>query len=257
MIKLLVTVSGGRSSGYMAVKLFREYKHKYDMKFVYANTGQEHEKTLEFIRNIELYFNIPITWIEADVKEDGIGTKYKIVNFKTASRDGKPFEDVIKKYGLPTHGWLHCTRELKINPITVYMKKHGIKIRTLGIRYDEPNRYKKQKDIYYPLYDWKETKISINRWWSKQKFDLEIPDYLGNCTWCYKKSDKKLNLIAVEHPNLFDFPLRMENKYGTDRKIFRGFRTTQDVLDGKYLDLFNFDICADECGTVIELQKEK
>ena len=56
---------------------------------------------------------------------------------------------------------------------------------------------------------------------------LEIPDYLGNCLTCHKKSDRKLNLIAVEHPEYFDFYKRMEKKYPDDkRQIFRGYRTT-------------------------------
>jgi hypothetical protein len=250
--KLLVTISGGRSSGYMAIKLHKEYKQKFDMHFVFANTGQEHPKTIEFIKNIRDHFGIDIRLLEADVKDANVGTKYKEVNFETLSMNGEPFEDVIKKYGLPNSNYMHCTRELKISPMNYYMKKHGIKKRTLGIRYDEPNRYHPKDDIYYPLWEWKETKESINRWWSEQSFDLEIQDYLGNCLTCHKKSDRKLNIIACEHPEYFDFYKRMETKYpDSKRQIFRGYRTTQDVLDGKVYDLFNHDLCAEECGSVL------
>lgn len=252
MKKLLVTVSGGRSSAYMAIKMHREYQHKFDMYFIYANTGQEHPKTIEFIKNIRNHFGIHIHLIEAVVKEAGVGTGFREVTFDTLAMNGEPFQDVIRKYGLPTTGFMHCTRELKISPMNAYMKKYGIEARTLGIRYDEPNRYKPKKGVYYPLYDWKETKESINRWWSEQAFDLEIPDYLGNCTWCYKKSDRKLNILAVEHPEVFDFPLKMEKKYpDPTRQIFRGWRTTQDVLYGKEYDLFSLDECAEECGSVL------
>lgn len=253
MEKLLVTVSGGRSSAYMAIKLHREYQHKFDMHFVYANTGQEHPKTIEFLWNIFDKFGILIHLIEADVKEDGVGTKHKEVTWTTLSKHGEPFEEVIKKYGLPNSGYMHCTRELKISPMNDPMKKHGIKKRTLGIRFDEPNRYKPKKDVLYPLYDWRDTKESINRWWSEQEFDLEIPDYLGNCTWCYKKSDRKLSLLATEHPEVFAFPLKMEEMYPDEsRKIFRGYRTTKDVLLDRNIDLFScMDECAEECGTVI------
>ncbi len=99
--------------------------------------------------------------------------------------------------------------------------------------------------------DWKIQRKYVNNFWKEQSFDLEIPDYLGNCTWCYKKSDRKLNILAKEYPEVFDFPLRMETEYPYDtRQIFRGYRTTQQVLDGKVYDLFD-DICADECGTVM------
>ena len=252
--KLLVTVSGGRTSGYMAIKLFREYSDKYDMKFVYANTGQEHEKTLEFVRNIENYFGIPVIWVEAIVDHrPNKGTQYKVVTFETASRDGEPFEEVIKKYGLPTQGFMHCTRELKIQPMTRFKKENGITVTALGIRADEMRRYKPNDDVFYPLIDLFETKKpEILRWWSKQEFDLDIPDYLGNCTWCYKKSDKKLSILATDHTEVFDFPLRMETEYPDDkRQMFRGYRTTKDVLNNKNIDLFSIDECAEECGTVI------
>ena len=95
MTKLLVTVSGGRSSAYMAIKLHREYQDRYDMHFVYSNTGQEHPKTLEFIENIQNTYGFLIHLIEADVKEAGVGTGYKEVTYKTLSRDGEPFEEVI------------------------------------------------------------------------------------------------------------------------------------------------------------------
>ena len=254
MEKLLVTVSGGRTSGYMAVKLFQEYSHKYDMTFVYSNTGQEHEKTLEFVRNIEKHFSIPIIWIEAVVDlRPNKGTDYIVVSFETASRKGEPFEEVIRKYGLPTQGFMHCTRELKLQPMNKFRNSRGIKVTALGIRADEPNRYKSREEVFYPLVDlFKTSKPEILRWWGEQEFDLGIPDYLGNCTWCYKKSDRKLAILATDHKEVFDFPKRMEEKYPDDsRKIFRGYRTTQEVIDNTNIDLFNFDMCAEECGTVI------
>ena len=69
MTKLLVTVSGGRNSGYKAIKLHQNYKDKFDMHFVFANTGQEHPKTIEFIKNIRDHFGIHIHLIEAVVNE--------------------------------------------------------------------------------------------------------------------------------------------------------------------------------------------
>ena len=250
--KVLVTVSGGRSSAYMAIKLYQNYQDMYDMTFVYANTGQEHNKTLDFVNNIEKHFKIPIIWVEAAVHEKGVSTTHKIVDYTTASRTGEPFEDVIKKYGLPTIGYMHCTRELKINPMDSLMKERGILKKTLGIRFDEKRRYHPRDNILYPLYDWKITKKMVNDWWQLQPFDLEIPDYLGNCTWCYKKSDTKLDILVSEHKEVFNFPLEMEKKYqDPSRKIFRGYRTTQDVLDSRNINLFNFDVCAEECGTIL------
>ena len=252
MEKLLVTVSGGRSSAYMAIRLQREYADKYEMYFVYANTGQEHIKTIEFLRNLTTHFGIHLHILEADVNQKrGVGTGYKERTWDTLDTKGKVFTKVIKKYGLPTHGYMHCTRELKIRPMDAFMKNHNIKLRTLGIRYDEPRRYKPTETVLYPLWEWEITKQDVLDFWGEQEFDLEIPDHLGNCTWCYKKSDKNLNLLVADHPKVFKFPLKMEKKYPhPTRKIFRGWRTTQNVLDGVEGEKYE-DECAEECGSVL------
>ncbi len=250
-MRLLVTISGGRTSGYMAIKLWKKYKHLYDMRFVFSNTGQEHEKTLEFVHNIQTIFKIPIIWIESKVNEEGKSSTYRIVNFNNASRKGEPFEAVIKKYGLPNQNYPHCTRELKINPMKALSKDLGCTEQALGIRNDELQRYKPRPGFIYPLIEMFQTdKNTILKWWSKQSFNLDIPEHLGNCTWCYKKSDKKLQILKNQHPEVFKFPLKMELKYKSDRLIFRGHRTTKNVLDG-VLGEGNEDTCPEECGTVI------
>ena len=50
----------------------------------------------------------------------------KVVNFKTAARNGEPFEGVISKYGIPWSKAGHCTRELEENPIKNYLKERGL-----------------------------------------------------------------------------------------------------------------------------------
>ena len=258
--KILVTVSGGRTSAYLAIKMHREYQDRYDMRFVYANTGQEHEETLKFINKLQIKMGLPIIWIEAKVNpEKGKGTKYKIVDFKSASRKGEPFEEVIKKYGLPNKHFLHCTRELKQNPISALMVDFGISIRTLGIRTDELRRYRPSPTHLYPLIELFPTdKKKILKWWSKQSFDLNIPEHLGNCITCYKKSDVKLQKIVEESPKSFNFFAKMEKKYGDGKRIiFRGNRTTQDILNGK-TTIEGLDDCgAEECGTVFIPTEEK
>jgi hypothetical protein len=63
------------------------------------------------------------------------------VSFDTASRNGEPFEEVIKKYGLPgAGGYMHCTRELKANPIRDYAMSLGEHQMAIGIRVDEIDR---------------------------------------------------------------------------------------------------------------------
>jgi len=239
--KLLVSFSGGETSAFMAQWLWKHKQDEFEMLFVFANTGQENEETLEFIYKCENEFGFKINWIEADVKEGkGNGTRFKVVNFETASRSGEPFEDVIKKYGIPNTKFLHCTRELKMNPIKAYAKSIWGKEKyylAIGIRIDEFDRMNPNKDklrIIYPLIS-KEmqpmTKPMINFWWKQQPFRLNLKGYQGNCITCYKKSDKKLFQIAKENPKAFEFFDRMEKKYGNGQQIFRKNRTTEMILE--------------------------
>lgn len=54
---LVISFSGGRTSAYMTKYLLDNYAEKYNFYVVFANTGQEHEKTLEFINNCDKHFN--------------------------------------------------------------------------------------------------------------------------------------------------------------------------------------------------------
>ena len=229
--KLLVSFSGGETSAFMAQWLWKHKQDEFEMLFVFANTGQENEETLQFIQQCENEFGFKINWIEADVKEGkGNGTRFKLTDFENASRNGEPFEAVIKKYGIPNTSFLHCTRELKMNPIKAYAKSIWGKEKyylAIGIRIDEFDRMNANKDklrIIYPLIA-KEmqpmTKPMINFWWKQQPFRLELKGYQGNCITCYKKSDKKLFQIAKENPKAFDFFDRMEQLYGNGQQIFR------------------------------------
>lgn len=122
-LPILCSISGGKTSGFMAIYLRLLYPNR-EMIFVFANTGREREETLIFLKRIDEKWNLGIIWLEADVNEEkGKGTSYKVVDFETASRNGEPFESVIKKYGLPSKLFRHCTRELKDIPIHKYAKR--------------------------------------------------------------------------------------------------------------------------------------
>jgi 7-cyano-7-deazaguanine synthase in queuosine biosynthesis len=239
--KLLVSVSGGETSLFMAIWLWLHKQDEYEMIFVFANTGQENEETLLFLKRCAEHFGITIIWIECDVKDGkGNGTRFTVTDFENAKRNGEPFEQVIKKYGIPNTSFLHCTRELKMNPIKAYAKSVWGKEKyylAIGIRIDEFDRMNPNKDklrIIYPLIA-KEmhpmSKQMINFYWKQQPFRLELKGYQGNCITCYKKSDKKLFQIAKENPKAFEFFDRMEKQYGNGQQIFRRNRTTEMILE--------------------------
>ena len=145
---LLVSFSGGETSAYLAKWLLDNKADVYNMFFVFANTGDEEEETLRFIDLCSKKWGINIVWVEAFVHHnERIASTHKVVNFKTASRNREPFKEVIKKYGVPNQNFLHCNREMKLNPIKSYMKSLGLKDykTAIGIRVDEFDRMNKNR----------------------------------------------------------------------------------------------------------------
>jgi hypothetical protein len=265
---LVVSFSGGRTSAYMCKWLLDNMSHVFDFHFVFANTGQEHEGTLFFVYQCDQAFGLNLTWLEASVDpKKGKGTSYSIVDFFTASRSGEPFEAVISKYGIPNKEYPHCTRELKLEPMKKWAKDKGLSEadHALGIRADEPKRYKPRKGVLYPLVQLHPVdKGHIIQWWRTQSFDLQVKEHFGNCAWCWKKSERKLKTLALEAPEIFEFPMRMEKEYGHiitnpdigDRRVFfRERRSTVDILElaKQPFDPFidpDAEECAEECGSV-------
>ena len=184
---LLVSFSGGETSAYLAKWLIDNKSKEYNMIFVFANTGDEEEETLKFIDLCAKKWNINIVWVEAKVyHNERKGTTHKIVNYQTASRNREPFIEVIKKYGIPNQNFLHCNREMKLQPIKSYVKSIGWKNyeTAIGIRNDEVDRInknrKKLKLIYPLITDKPTTKQEISYWWSKQDFRLKLKSYNTN-----------------------------------------------------------------------------
>jgi hypothetical protein len=229
--KLLVTFSGGETSAFMGNWLNKKMQNEYEMLFVFANTGVESNETLEFVHKCEKEFGLDIKWIEAKVYHNQRkSTGFKIVDYNSATRNtdwknttDTPFEEVVKKYGIPNHSRLHCTRELKMNPIKNYAKSIWGKEKyylALGIRIDEIDRMNAKKDelrLVYPLIQKNMqpmTKKHINFWWNQQLFRLILKGYQGNCGACYKKSNNKLMQMVKDDINYFEFLGYLENKYG-------------------------------------------
>ena len=182
---------------------------------------------------------------------------------------------MVKKFGIPNQDFPHCTRELKIQPIKKWAVDHVTKNYklALGIRVDEPRRLTQTKtdnEKVFPLaHNYPMTKDDVIVWWKNMPFDLELPEHLGNCETCFKKSDVKLWTIAKHYPEKFEFFNRIEKTYSNvsnyERKdlrvFFRKYRTTEDILQESQLPFKIFidnkkiqpslflDQCAEECGS--------
>jgi hypothetical protein len=220
--QLLLSFSGGMTSAFMTKKLLDTIdRNTYDVLVVFANTGKEREETLGFIHECDTWFDFNTVWLECVTNSvNGKGVFAKVVDYHTADRTGKTFEDSIKKHGISNVNQAICTRELKTYTINAYMRQIGWSkyYRAIGIRIDEIDRISpnhKKERIIYPLISMFPTKREdVNAFWLKQKFTLNLKSYQGNCDCCYKKSLRKLLTIAHETPELFEWWANMEEKYG-------------------------------------------
>ena len=253
MKKLHISFSGGETSAYMVQWCLANLKDEYEMIVVFANTGEENEETLEFVKKCDDILDFNTVWVEAVVHhEKGKGVTHKIVDFETASRNGEPFEEMIKKYGIPNQAYPHCTRVLKTDPMESYTKKElGWKdyYTAIGIRIDEVDRvnpnYEELKFIY-PLAQMKRTtKPEINSYWGGMSFRLELKGYEGNCKACWKKSDRKLFQIALEAKEKFNNMDKWEKQYYGKHPFkpafyfFRKNRSAQDIIQQAQLKEFH------------------
>ena len=283
MKKLFISFSGGETSAYMVQWCLANLKDEYEMIIVFANTGEENEETLEFVKKCDEILGFNTVWVECIVDPElGKGVRHRVVDFATASRNGEPFEEMIKKYGISNQSYPHCTRVLKTDPMVSYTKNElGWEnyYTAIGIRIDEVDRinpnYEKLKFIY-PLAQLKRTtKQEINSYWSDMPFRLELKGYQGNCKACWKKSDRKLYTIALEDEGAFDNMMKWEDKYygkhpfkpafyffrkdRSARQIIeeaqkKEFRlATDDSIDANYqLDMFDEELdvglgCGESC----------
>lgn len=248
--RIAISFSGGRTSAVMTKLLFNQYKNSHEISIEFANTGREHPDTLDFVHKCDTIFSWGVVWLEAEVcQEKGVGVRHRIVDYKTASRDGKPFRDYIAKYGIPNMGSPQCTTRLKENVLDSYRRSKGWKRATfstaIGIRADEAHRVSaraKEMNFIYPLVDEGWTKQMVIDEVSKWGFDLGLREHEGNCIDCWKKSFRKLATLSLEQPESFEFTREMERAYSKHkvtpatsspdgrRLFFRGHRTVDDIF---------------------------
>jgi 3'-phosphoadenosine 5'-phosphosulfate sulfotransferase (PAPS reductase)/FAD synthetase len=230
--RLLVSFSGGETSGYMTHWIKRNWQgSRYDrIAVVFANTGLEAEATLEFVRDCDERFGFETFWIEGVYDPThGIGPRHKLVDFASAARRGEPFEQMIAKYGIPNAAFKMCTSNLKQQPIEDFARgglgwPTGSYDLAIGIRADEIDRMSakaKRRRIVYPLIEGRVRREDVLAWWERQNFRLRLKTYEGNCLTCWKKTDRKLFTIMRDHPGAFDWNAEIERRHGLVGAEFR------------------------------------
>lgn len=222
--KILVAVSGGRTSGMLAYLIKLKFAESCDVAFVFANTSREHPKTYEFVNSLDRYFNLGINWIESLVHHgQRRSCTFTLTNYEDAKTDGSVYREVIKKYGIPNKKFPHCTRELKTNPMRAFAKEHLGWIDyevAIGYRADEPKRInwdkaeKANPRQWYLLAELGVTKKDVALFWRNQSFDLGLADYEGNCRLCFKKSKRKILTQLISDPESAIWIESIEREFG-------------------------------------------
>jgi len=241
----IISVSGGRTSGFMLHKIIEAHGGKLpdDVVPVFCNTGLEHAKTYEFLAEIGRRW-CPITWLEYCVNSDG-KHDFIVVTPETASRNGEPFEALIRKSGLlPNPVIRKCTVELKLKTLERWCAARGWTSYTnaIGLRADEQRRVAKMRGdrdsehVAMPMAEAGHTVEDVRAFWSAQEFDLELPHNdpaFGNCCGCFLKSRTLLMRVFRDEPQQAEWWIRME-KLGLaskpDGARFRSDRPQYEAL---------------------------
>jgi len=172
----------------------------------FANTGKEDESTLRFVQDCSEHWNVPITWLEYKWSEKP-DDRFKVVSYKTASRNGEPFAESIWQNGkpyLPNSVQRICTVTTKIKPINAYLKSiNFVEFETaVGIRADEQYRASKMKDKWTPLVYAGITKQHVLNFWETSSFDLQLPTngFYSNCDLCFMKPVAQIASMIQQKP---------------------------------------------------------
>ena len=253
--KYLIHVSGGRTSGLMLYRILEAYGGRLprNAHAVFANTGKEHNATLRFVRRMQEHWHVPITWVEYVYDKHARGgiaqpkNTFRIVDFRTASRRGEPFEMLIRAHKmLPNAARRLCTSDLKVETAARFAR---VKLRwrrprphsVLGIRYDEPGRWAKaiweQCRTVYPLVDDYVTENDVDDFWARQPFDLGISRDLGNCDLCFMKGRWKLTRLITQYPERADWWIAQERFRRSVARNTRKPELTRFLVRHTYEDL--------------------
>jgi len=227
----LISFSGGRTSGYMLHNILQAHNGVLpeDIYVVFANTGKEAPETLDFVNDVSEKWDVKIYWLELEICKERPIWRTKIVDYKSASRNGEPFDMLIKKQPfLPNPSMRFCTSELKINVMKRFMQSNGHKewFNVVGLRYDEPRRVANIRNqtnnkwtSLAPMSDAKHDIKDVVNFWKKQNFDLNLTGVngktpAGNCDLCFLKGMDTTISILKERPELAEWWIEKEKEVG-------------------------------------------
>jgi 3'-phosphoadenosine 5'-phosphosulfate sulfotransferase (PAPS reductase)/FAD synthetase len=242
-----LSFSGGSTSGYMLARTLDSNSIadlKQWLRVAFANTGREDEATLRFVRDCARHFAVPIVCLEWRDHELG----FERMNFETFSRNGEPFEALIRKRNyLPNPVTRFCTSELKIRTMHRWLKTLGWHDgedgwdQFIGIRADEQRRVAKirarghstettKESMRMPLADAGVTWQEVDAFWARQPFKLELARHngrtlAGNCDLCFLKPPAQRLSLIRDMPTRVLWWARMERE-----GVTQAARTRQKII---------------------------
>ena len=222
-----ISFSGGRSSGYMLAHILEAHGGRLpdDVHVCFMNTGKEMPQSLEFVAECGERWGVKINWLEFDINAPRWTRE---VSFATASRDGRPYEELIRKRKyLPNAVSRFCTTELKVRRSKHFMLSRGYDHwdSIIGIRRDEPRRIAKIRagnndsrerwTAVLPMAEAGASKLTVLAWWAAQPFELLLPDFYGqtpagNCDLCFLKARGTIMRLMREDPAFADWWIAQE-----------------------------------------------
>lgn len=159
----LVSVSGGKDSTATLAMALELHGHE-NVLGCFADTGNEHESTYDYVRYLEDATGVPIKWFRRDWSEDWarrieyVSTQWplkgvadaviqRVLSVLELGPTGNPFLDLcIFKGRFPSRRAQFCTSELKTIPLTEYamelIEQHGSVWSWQGIRINESHSRK-------------------------------------------------------------------------------------------------------------------
>lgn len=235
--KLVVGVSGGRSSAYQMAHLV-EATRRFNggipagWVFVFENTSLERPETYEFLWRLDQYFlKGALVLLEWDAHRPH---KFRQVTHVSLLRNGEIMEEFLSTplrrrdgtFGvrpLPNPTQRTCTANFKIKTSHRYVR-HALKwpmqyYSAIGYRADEKARCDKAwlKDEargfdeggmgVFPMFDAGVVTSDVERFFFSGPFNLEMDSDFGNCDFCFMASTWKIKqrmiLVCLETQTRF------------------------------------------------------
>lgn len=246
----ILNISGGRTSGLMLRRVLDAHGGHLpaDVIPVFCNTGREFPQTLDFLREMERRWACSIVWLEWQKPSRRERRPcFRVVTHETASRDGRPFAELIaSKRCLPDAAKRFCTEHLKVLPTAAFARRMGWRTwdSYVGLRADEPDRVHRvrvraqEKDSPWtpiaPLHRDGITKADVMAFWASQPFDLQLHPWESNCDLCFMKSFPVKARLILDHPGIEAWWAEQEDTVsrGRRRAMFRHGFPVQRFADG-------------------------